>query len=230
MSNQFSDGIAPYTDVLSMHLMSFYLFTLYRFESTSTYMQGKFFTLYSMGINISQHFWGEMKACCRSSYRAFDFRIDSLVGRFITFLTLTIKIWRNRKFTHGVDNFGKRDRGIPLKINSVGGAMNSTTSSFNDDFLTFYFYLTRESTLFPFFQITDKAIPCTSIIGLEHKFIIRRISRFKQEYLYQGSCIFTKMHTSLNDLGIIEHHKSTFRQIIGKMIEYILSNLSLTIN
>ena len=139
MSNQFSDGIAPYTDVLSMHLMSFYLFTLYRFEGTSTYMQGKFFTLYSMGINISQHFWGEMKACCRSCHRAFDFRIDSLVGRFITFLTLTIKIWRNRKFTHGVDNFCKRDRGIPLKINSVGGAMNSTTSSFNDDFLTFYF-------------------------------------------------------------------------------------------
>ena len=60
--------------------------------------------------------------------------------------------------------------------------------------------------------------------GLEHQFIVGRLGRLQQEHLDQRSCILAKMHTGLNNLRIVEHHQRTHRQIVGQMIEHILTN------
>ena len=72
--------------------------------------------------------------------------------------------------------------------------------------------------------------------GLEHLFVVGRLSRFQEEYLDQCTCRFTigirltEVHTGLNHLRIVEYHQCSLRQVVRQMIEHILPYLALVID
>ena len=64
---------------------------------------------------------------------------------------------------------------------------------------------------------------------LEHLFVVGRLGRFQQEYLYQRPRAFAEMQTGLNDLRIVHHHQRTFGQIVGQVVEHILPHYTFII-
>ena len=108
--------------------------------------------------------------------------------------------------------------------------MDRTTGSCNNHLLTLYLDFATKRALFPLLEVAHQAIPRALLGGLEHQFVVRRLGRLKQEHLDEGTCILAEMHTSLDNLGVIKHHESTLGQILGEVIEYIVTYLALTVN
>ena len=105
MLDKFLKSLTMNTYIFGMHLMSLNLVCLNWLEGSSTNMQCKFLSIYTRSINGSEYFWGEMKACCRCCNRAFNLRVNRLICGFVAFLSLTIKIWRDRKFANRIEQF-----------------------------------------------------------------------------------------------------------------------------
>ena len=72
--------------------------------------------------------------------------------------------------------------------------------------------------------------------GLEHLFVVGRLSRFEQEHLDEGTRMFAvgislaEVHTCLNHLRIVKHHQRSLRQIVWQVIKDILPYLTFIIN
>ena len=72
--------------------------------------------------------------------------------------------------------------------------------------------------------------------GLEHLFVVGRLSRFEQEHLNEGTSMltigigFAEVHTGLDHLRIVKHHQRSLRQVVGQVIKDILPYLTFIIN
>ena len=137
------------------------LLTLHRFECACTHMQRKFLTVNACIINRLEHLFSEMKACCRGCYATLDFGVDRLIGGLVALLCLTIKIWRNRQFTHCVDHFCKGNTTRPLEIDAMGCAVNLSAGSTYYALCIMNYAFSRQRALFPLLQIAYQTIPCT---------------------------------------------------------------------
>ena len=230
MGNELLDGLATHANKLCVHLVALNLFTLHRFESTSTHMKGEFLAIDTMGIDIGQYLGGEMQSCCGSCHRTLNLGIYCLIGGLVALLGFSIQVWRNRQFAHSVDDFCETHIPIPGKIDAMRCAMNRPTRSLNVYCFLFNVYCPCEGAFFPFLQVAHQTIPSTMTCGLEHEFVIGRLSRFQEEHLDQGTCLFAEVHACLDHLGVVEHHQGTLGQIIGQMIKNIFPYLTLAID
>ena len=123
VSDKFLNRLATHTDKLGMHLVSFYLLTLHWFKSACSNMKSQLLTINTMCIKGCKHFWRKMQSSGRCCYTAFDFGIDGLIGSFVALFCLTIQIGRNRQLAHHINQLGKGDIPIPLKINTMTRTM-----------------------------------------------------------------------------------------------------------
>ena len=65
---------------------------------------------------------------------------------------------------------------------------------------------------------------------MEHLFVVGRLSRLQEEYLYQRARLLAEVQTCLDDLRIIIHHQSPLRQIVRQVVEDVLSYLTLVVD
>ena len=228
---EFGDGLTTHTDVFRVHLVALHLLTLDGLERTGSHVEGQLFALDAVSIQISQHLWGEVKASRWGCHTAFDLRIDGLVGGLVAILRFTIEIGRNRQFAHHIDDGGETDISIPFKIDAMGGAVNGAARRLNGQFSIFNVQCPCQRAFLPFLQIAHQTVPGTVACGLEHLFVVGRLSRFEQEHLDESSIfplstflfpLFSEVHTGLNHLRIVEYHQRTLRQIVGQVEEHVL--------
>ena len=125
---------------------------------------------------------------------------------------------------------------FPGKVDAMGGAVNLSTRRLNDPFSIINCQFSRQRPFLPFLQITHQTVPGTVACGLEHLFVVGRLSRFEQEHLDEGtrmlavgSCL-AEVHTGLDHLRIVKHHQRSLRQVVGQVIKDILPYLTFIIN
>ena len=109
-----------------------------------------------MGIECFENTRREVQAGCWSSNTALYFRIDGLIGGFITLLRLTIQIGRYRQLAHSIDNLGKGDTTVPLEVNEMTGSLLAIVASCHSQRLTTDNDVTRQNSCLPLFQIADQ--------------------------------------------------------------------------
>ena len=107
MSQQFLKSLPTHANRFRMHLMTAYLFTLDRLKSAGTDMQRQLLTIYFAGIKVGKHPFSKVKSSCWRCHTTLDFRVYRLICSLVTFLCLTIEIWRNRQFSYSIDNLSK---------------------------------------------------------------------------------------------------------------------------
>ena len=135
VSQQSLQRMTAHGDIFCMHGVFADGIALDRFECSRTHVQRHFLTLNATSINVLQYTLREVKPSGRSSHTTLNLRIDCLVSGFVALLRLTIQVWRNRQFTHLVENFGEvHTFVVPLKVYPLTRSVLSTTRGRNSYF------------------------------------------------------------------------------------------------
>ena len=90
--------------------------------------------------------------------------------------------------------------------------------------------LAMERALLPFFEIAHKAVPRAMAAHLEHQLIVGRLGGFEQEDLDEGTRFLAEVQAGLDNLGIIEDHQRTLRQVRREIAERVLAHLTMVID
>ena len=65
---------------------------------------------------------------------------------------------------------------------------------------------------------------------MKHEFVVCGIGRFKQEHLDKGSRLLAEVHAGLDNLGVVEHHQGTLRQVARQIVERVFAHLAMTVD
>ena len=95
VSQQLHEGLSGDGDILRVHLVAFYFFAFDRFEGAGSHVQGQFLQVRSLLAQGFQYAGREVQSGCRGSYRAFDFRVNRLVGHEVALLRLPVEVGRD---------------------------------------------------------------------------------------------------------------------------------------
>ena len=183
MSYDILYGLTMHSDILAMHLVTLYLFTLHRFEGACSHMKGHLIAVYMMLMNILKNGISEMQTSSRSCYTSLDSGIDCLIGGLVALLSLSVQVWRNRQFAYGIEYLRERDITSPREIEYMTNAI--LPSPFHREFYLFVIhpYSALERTSLPFLQIAHQTNPRALGMSLEYLFVIARHIWFEQECL-----------------------------------------------
>ena len=88
----------------------------------------------------------------------------------------------------------------------MAGSLHASLGCRQDEMMPVDIESAFQCAVFPFLQIAYHAKPCTMARGLEHLFIVCRLYRFQKKDFDEGTRLFHKMQTRLNNFCVVENH------------------------
>lgn len=102
-----SKRVAVYDDILGVHIVARNLLTLDGLERPGTHVEGELVALDAVVVDVVEHFLGEVESGRRCCHRAFNLRVDGLIGCLVAVLGLAVQVWRYWQFADGIENLGE---------------------------------------------------------------------------------------------------------------------------
>ncbi len=165
----------------------------------------------------------------RSCHAALDAAVDRLIVGRVRIFRLAVEIWRDRDIAGSLHD---RSEGhlliVPFKLNGMGISRKGFVAyGFERHFPAVDVECFFEVGIFPLLEIAYHTLPRATSSGLERHGIVARVERFEKENFDSGSGSSMKLHSGVDNAGIVHHQQRPRGQQIRQLGEGMVRGMAL---